>query len=555
MPPAPAVLAPRIRPPGVHGLPRSLKALRAAAASTTTAVVVLWAVLPGSERLAGSEWATFELGALVLLLAVSVLAAGERLELQLTWLGRAWSLRGADAALPLVLWAAPVPWATGAAVLAAALAGSRAAASTSARTAMAGGTSKAGRRGRWWWNGVEFDVLSALTAAAAAGCVVLLSSPLTGRLVAAVLGGVAGAVVRQTASAAAVAATARRSLAGLLRPRLAPAVLQSLVAGPFGVLAAWLARYEPVGLVGLLLPAALVLAAREIERQRAAEARLYASLAAEQQRLRGRSSDEFAGVLLVIAARLLGGADVELLLAGPEGLVRYLGDESGVLSREVTSGEALDAPHLRGLLSGDGVATWLSGAGGEPAIGFAVGMRGSLSAPFAVVVARRPARAAAFGKQDARVARVLAVQAGSWLLAQDRENSDLESPAGENAAPTRGSTSTGGHDSRRTRQFIVREAAARLTAAAQARELDPERMAEELRLVQRAVAALVGERRRGREGARHVPRQAQAGDEDGSQQARRGTDWTTTGVLPAAGPDGLPHPPQSPVPMTPAAAS
>lgn len=498
---------PRPRP-----LVRPMRPVRTLAAAGVVATLVL-AVSGRAGSSPNGGWAALAAAVATVLLGGALLAAADRLEVGVTLLGRRWCLHGIDAALPLMLVLAPSPWLVAAALVAAMAAPAH------------------GRRRTW--RGSEFGVLSAVTAVALAVCSALLAAPLVGGIAAAVLGGTAAALTREAMSAAAVAATARRPVLSLLRPRIAPAVLQSLAVGGFGVLVGWLARHEPTGLTGMVVPAVLVVATLEVQRQRDAEARLYASLAAEQERLGGRSADESAGVLLVTTARLLGGADVELLLVGPEGLVRYRGDESGVAGRATTPADALDDPRLLSLLSGDGVRSWHEGAGSRPVIGFAVGMRGSSAfSPVAVAVARRPVGAAAFGLQDVRVARALAAQAGPWLT--PGHPAGFASPGDRQPAVAQ--------DARRTRQFIVREAAMRLTAAAQAQELDPDRLAEELRLVQRAVAALVGERRRGRNVTRHVSARSdwsgshQDGDGDGSREARRGTDWTTTGLLPEPAP-------------------
>ena len=54
----------------------------------------------------------------------------------------------------------------------------------------------------------------------------------------------------------------------------------------------------------------------ELQSRRSAEAKLFAALATEQQRAAGRSLEQSVTVLMTVAARVLGGADVELLLSG-----------------------------------------------------------------------------------------------------------------------------------------------------------------------------------------------------------------------------------------------
>jgi len=297
----------------------------------------------------------------------------------------------------------------------------------------------------------------------------------------------------------------------------------------------------------------LVVAVVQLQRDRNAEARLYASLSAEQDHVSGRTNDESARAMLVTTARLLGGADVELLVAGPEGLVRYLGDEAGVASRVAVPPEALSDPYVLDLLAGDGVRSWHDDAGSRPAIGFSVGTRGSASVGSLVIaVARRPLGGPAFGVHDVRLPKALSTQAGSWLAAGRSSAPATPAVGSQEPAPA------GQNDARRTRQFIVREAATRLTAAAGSPDPDPDRLADELRLVQRAVAALVGERRRGRAAPRHASGGREQGDGDadgawdGTEVGRRGTDWTTTGLLStapeaSAGAVSGPRPDEAPV--------
>ena len=81
-----------------------------------------------------------------------------------------------------------------------------------------------------------------------------------------------------------------------------------------GLLGAWLALHAPLGLLGLVVPLALLWSSYDEQTRRAAEARLFAELARRpgaghrplQSTRRPRSS-------LTAAARLFGGADVEML--------------------------------------------------------------------------------------------------------------------------------------------------------------------------------------------------------------------------------------------------
>ena len=101
-----------------------------------------------------------------------------------------------------------------------------------------------------------------------------------------------------------------------------------------GLLAAWLAENAPLGLLGLVVPLVLLWWSYRQQTERTAEARLFAELARGREQIAATSVDTSAHVLLTAAARLFGGAEVEMLLRHPDGPVRYVGDEHGVIRRE-----------------------------------------------------------------------------------------------------------------------------------------------------------------------------------------------------------------------------
>ena len=173
-------------------------------------------------------------------------------------------------------------------------------------------------------------------------------------------------------AAAGVALTARRPLLGLLLARL-PAALFMAARQRRRRAARRLAAAStrPLGLAGLAVPGLLVASTYELQSRRSAEARLFAALATEQQHPAGRSLEQSVAVLMTVAARMLGGADVELLLSGPEGLVRYTGDESGVSGRARTDPSAFDAPWVRQLLARGPVRIALDD--GRPSCAFSIG--------------------------------------------------------------------------------------------------------------------------------------------------------------------------------------
>ena len=92
------------------------------------------------------------------------------------------------------------------------------------------------------------------------------------------------------------------------------AAVHSAGTSSIGLLAAWLAEHAPLGLFGLVVPLLLLWLSYDEQTARAAEARLFAELARLQEPASGRSVDVSAQVVLTAAARLFGGADVEMLV-------------------------------------------------------------------------------------------------------------------------------------------------------------------------------------------------------------------------------------------------
>src|SRR5438445_13186757 len=116
----------------------------------------------------------------------------------------------------------------------------------------------------------------------------------------------------------------------LLVPSRPLAAVHSAGTSSIGILGAWLAEKAPLGLLGLVVPLVLLWLSYDEQTARAAEARLFAELARLQERASGRSVDVSAQVVLTAAARLFGGADVEMVLMTADGAAHYLGDENGV---------------------------------------------------------------------------------------------------------------------------------------------------------------------------------------------------------------------------------
>ena len=307
-------------------------------------------------------------------------------------------------------------------------------------------------------------------------------------------GGIAGAcagmivffVVNHCLVGAAVSLTSRRRFLTLVLSSAPLSAVHTAGNSSIGLLAAYLAANAPIGLLGLVVPLALLWSSYDQQTRRSAEARLFAELARGQERATGRSSDVSAQVVVTAAARLLGGADVEMVLLAADGPVRYAGDETGVPERRRVESGAFDVPWVMRALGHGGVATgsengrpWVSAVLGEP------------DAPLAILVARRPAGAAGFGRREIRLAQVLVGQAESWLSVSDlaakhRVAARQAAAAGE-AAKSLGDLGAATAPA----LTVLRESADRLTRLAESSS-GVDVLVDELHLVERAVASLLG---------------------------------------------------------------
>ena len=168
------------------------------------------------------------------------------------------------------------------------------------------------------------------------------------------------------------------------------------------------------GCCGLLAPMFLLWFSYDQQTSRAAEARLFAELARGQEQVTGQSIDSSARVVLTAAARLFGGADVELLLLDAEGPV--------LIRRR----------RVRRPRPGAGAVGCARPAVGDPSPWPA--RRLHRRAPLPAVLhcgprrgrepARAPARSAAerrgrFGRREVTLAQVLVGQAEAWLSVAD----------------------------------------------------------------------------------------------------------------------------------------
>ena len=307
-------------------------------------------------------------------------------------------------------------------------------------------------------------------------------------------GGVAGAcaglaafwAVNYSLIAVAVAVTSSQPLRLLVLSSAPLSALHAAGNSSIGLLAAYLATHAPFGLFGLLVPLALLWSSYDQQTRRAAEVRLFTELARGQECETGRSSDVSAQVVVTAAARLLGGAEVELVLLAADGPVRYVGDADGVPLRRRVSPDVFDEPWVMRTLGDRSV---LSGREGTRP--YVCAVLGDLDAPLAVLRAQRPAGGVAFDRHELRLAKVLVGQAEAWL-------SVAELAARSQAAATRAEAA--GEAARALSDLgaatapallVLRESADRLARLARfAGGVDD--IVEELHLVELAVASLLG---------------------------------------------------------------
>ena len=340
-------------------------------------------------------------------------------------------------------------------------------------------------------------------------------------------GGVPGSIVglavfftvNHSLVALAVSLTTRRRLLPLLLSSAPLSALHTAGNSSIGLLAAFLATAAPLGLFGLLVPLALLWSSYDQQTRRSQEVRLFAELAAGQEQAVGRSSDVSAQAVVTAAARLFGGADVEMLLLAADGPVRYAGDEAGRPRRLRVEAGVFDEPWVLRALGGKGVST-----GTEAGRPWCSAVLGAADNPQAVLIARRPMGSRPFGRREVALAEVLVRHADGWLSVADlAARSDEALHQAESA----------GHAARVLGDMgaatapaltVLRESADRLGRLADSAG-GVDGIVEELHLVERAVASLLGA-------------VALAADPDLARTptdllpaARPAADWTTTGVL------------------------
>lgn len=356
--------------------------------------------------------------------------------------------------------------------------------------------------------------------AAAASLGTLVATRSGGGTSGAVAGMVAFFLVNHTLVVVAVALTGPDKLVPLFLSSVPRSAMHTAGNTSMGLLAAFLTLKAPWGLLGLLLPFALLWSSYDQQTRRSQEARLFEELAAGQERAAGRSRDVSAQVVVTAAARLFESADVEMLLLAADGPVRWAGDESAAPRRLRVDAAVFDQAWVMRALGARGVTTgsdqgrpWCSAVLGDP------------EDPQAVLIARRATGASGFGRRDVALAELLVGQAHSWLSVADM------------SARTRAVTSpvkVAGETARALGDLgaaaapaltVLRESANRIARLTE-RSDGAGDIVEELHLVERAVASLLGAVALAAD-----PDLFKGGAVDPLAFSRRATDWTTTGVL------------------------
>ncbi|MCW2715188.1 MAG: hypothetical protein JWN88_2235 [Frankiales bacterium] len=361
----------------------------------------------------------------------------------------------------------------------------------------------------------EFDVARTVLATAAAQAV---AGALGGGIAAAAAGMLVFWLLTHLLMALAVRLTSRRPFGSLVLSGVLRSAGQSAANTSLGLVAAVLWVEAPWGLGALIALVALLCASYDQQTSRSAEALLYAELARGQERETGRSSDRSAQVVLTAAARLLGGADVELVLLSPAGPVRYAGNEAGVPTRQRVSSDVFDEPWVMRALGARCVS--VGRHEGRP---YLSAILGDPDSPLAVLRAQRGPGSSAFDRNEVRLTRVLVGQAESWLSVADLAARSRAAVQRADAADEAAKALSHLGSATAPALLVLRESADRLARLAGSDGAIDD-IVEELQLVERAVASLLG--------AIALAAEPDLVQHPGAAApVRATTDWTTTGVL------------------------
>ncbi|HSV66792.1 MAG TPA: hypothetical protein VLJ59_12895 [Mycobacteriales bacterium] len=370
-----------------------------------------------------------------------------------------------------------------------------------------------GRRRRQWLK-LVFNITNFTCSAALA---VLVTLALGSGVVPSAAGVLTFVAVNHMLTGFAVAMAGGRRYRQVLADIVSISIVITIGNASVGVLGGWLAVHQPAGLIGLIVPVGLLWWSYEQQTERSAEARLFAEIARGQETIAVTSVDTSAQVVVTAAARVFGGAEVEMLLRHPGGVLRYLGDENGVSERGRADADAFGAPWSLRAMAARGTMAGVSA--GQP---FVSAVLGDADRPLAVLIVRRPARAGAFTRADLQLAEVLVAQAESWLSVADL-TAQADEVRGEVEVYKAASRMLGDlGDDTAPALAVLRESADRLARLANGFDgPDPvSDIIEELHAVERAVASLLG---------------AVAMAQPERQPERIPTaEWTTTGRLESA---------------------
>jgi hypothetical protein len=321
------------------------------------------------------------------------------------------------------------------------------------------------------------------------------------------------AVVNHLLTGWAIAVAGARRYLNVLRDMAFLGLLITMGNASVGLLGGWLALNRPIALLGLVVPVGLLWWSYEQQTERAAEARLFAEIARGQETIAGTSVDTSARVIVTAAARVFGGAEVELLFRHSDSVLRYLGDENGVTRRIRADAEAFGAPWVLRAMAARGP---LSGV--EEESPYVSAVLGDVERPLAVLIVRRPPRAGAFSRADVQLANVLVAQAESWLSMADL-TAQADEARGEVEVYKAAGRVLGDMGAETAPALIVlRESSDRLARLANRFDgPDPvSQIVDELHAVERAVASLLG---------------AIALAQPPESVPRTDSEWTTTGRL------------------------
>jgi hypothetical protein len=318
---------------------------------------------------------------------------------------------------------------------------------------------------------------------------VAVTSWLGGGVLPAAIGVLSFAVANHMLTALAVSAATGRSYHLVLVDTALIGVLSTGGNASIGLLGAWLAVNQPLGLLGLVVPVGLLWWSYLQQTERTAESRLFAEIARGQETIAGTSVDTSAQVVVTAAARVFGGAEVEMLLRHPEGLVRYVGDENGIALRSRTDSDAFGTPWVLRALGARGPLTGIEGD--RP---FTSAVLGDVDRPLAVFIVRRPPRAGAFTRSDERLASLLVAQAESWLSVADLSAQADEARGEVEVYRAAGRVLSDIGADTAPALVVLRESSDRLARLANRFDgPDPvSQIVDELHAVERAVASLLG---------------------------------------------------------------